>query len=63
MEIFSIKMAIEIREINIKTEVRSQVADRTEQANEKELQQLRDQLLDECKRMILGKTKKKQYKR
>lgn len=56
-------MAIEIREINIKTEVRTQALQRNEHVQEKELQQLREQLMDECKRLILGKTKKKHYKR
>jgi hypothetical protein len=56
-------MPIEIREIIIKTEITSSGHTRQGRVNEKELGMFRKQLLEECKRMISGKTKKNSYKR
>jgi hypothetical protein len=56
-------MPIEIREIIIKTEIASINGNRSSVAKEKEISQLKKQLLEECKRMITGNTKKEVYKR
>lgn len=56
-------MAIEIREINIKTEVTTLAIIQNEAEAEKDLKLLRDQLLDECKKLISIKTRRKEYKR
>ncbi|WP_316821912.1 DUF5908 family protein [Pedobacter gandavensis] len=56
-------MAIEIRELIIKTEI--SVRDRNYESgiNEEELRQLKKQVLEECKRFIAERTKKTSYKR
>ena len=56
-------MPIEIREITIRTEVRTTAFQREELKEERDLQRMREQLLEECKKLILGRTKRKNYKR
>lgn len=56
-------MPIEIRELIIKTEIVSKDSFKDSNANETEIQLLKKQLLEECKRMIAERTKKNSYKR
>lgn len=56
-------MAIEIREITIKTQVNSGLVLQEEIINEKELESIRFKILEECKRLILSKTTSKRNKR
>lgn len=56
-------MPIEIKEITIKTEVRTRVYEAEDAKYERDLHLLREQLLDECKRLIIGKTKRSIHKR
>lgn len=55
-------MPVEIRELVIKTEI---VSGNTKQHtfNDKEVQALRKQLLEECRRLITETTREKRYKR
>lgn len=55
-------MAIEIREIIIKTEIRAGERKPAE-ANAKQLAALKSQVLAECKRIIAEKMEKRTYKR
>ncbi|VXB08373.1 conserved hypothetical protein [Flavobacterium sp. 9AF] len=56
-------MPIEIRELIIKTEITSSNKIREDIPKENEINLLKKQLLDECRRMITEKTKKSNYKR
>ena len=56
-------MPIEIREIIIKTEIRTVVQDRRIIKKKEDFQVMRKQLLQECKRIIFEQTKKNIYKR
>jgi hypothetical protein len=56
-------MPIEIREINIKTNVLSHTASRDAGMDPHEFHRLREQLLDECKKLLLSNTSKRRYKR
>lgn len=56
-------MPIEIREVNIKTNVVSSSDSGNSMMNERELSRFREQLLEECKKLIQSKTNKKRYKR
>ncbi|MEM0577648.1 MULTISPECIES: DUF5908 family protein [Flavobacterium] len=56
-------MPIEIRELIIKTEISSRDNFKDSNAKEAEIQLLKKQLLEECKRMIAERTKKNSYKR
>jgi len=57
-------MPVEIRELIIKTSISINERITTVSAiKEKELDTLKKQLLDECKRMIAGSTQKSSYKR
>lgn len=55
-------MPIEIRELIIKTEVRSEMP-APSKPSERELDALRAKLLRECKRLMSGSTKNNTYKR
>ncbi|MFB9065400.1 DUF5908 family protein [Flavobacterium branchiarum] len=48
-----------MRELIIKTEIVSKDSFKNDNANEAEIQLLKRQLLEECKRMIAERTKKK----
>jgi len=56
-------MAIEIRELVIKTEIHSGKTAQSNGLNAKEVDQLRNQLLEECKRMLYSSEKRKQHNR
>jgi hypothetical protein len=56
-------MPIEIRELIIKTEVSTTNRNNMAGINEQELDVLKKQLLDECKRIISGSVKKNNQKR
>ena len=56
-------MAIEIREIVIKTEIRTSSSRNKTKMVKGDLDQIKRELLDECKRIIFESTKKKIYKR
>ena len=56
-------MPIEIRELIIKTEISSRDKSDDAPIKEAEMYVLKKQLLEECKRMIVEKTKKSIYKR
>jgi predicted ATP-grasp superfamily ATP-dependent carboligase len=51
-------MPVEIRELIIKTQVSANDMHRQAEINEKDVQQLKQQLLAECKKMITERTKK-----
>lgn len=64
MEIYLIDiMPIEIRELIIKTEISSTAKNNAFDMGVKELEILKTQLLEECKRIIATKTKKNIHKR
>jgi hypothetical protein len=56
-------MPIEIRELIIKTEISSAAKNNVSDMGIKELEALKTQLLEECKRIIATKTKKNIHKR
>ena len=56
-------MPIEIREITIKTDISTNNRDRSTGMKEKDLNVLKKQLLEECKRIISVNTKRMSYKR
>jgi hypothetical protein len=56
-------MPIEIRELIIKTEISSTAKNVGSEIGTKELETLKTQLLEECKRIITANTKKNTYKR
>jgi hypothetical protein len=56
-------MPIEIREIIIKTEISTGERKGTGTIKDKDLNALKKQLLEECKRMISETSKKQTYKR
>lgn len=56
-------MPIEIRELIIKTEISSTSGRHSGGVKEKELNLLKKQLLEECKRIISENTKRSDYKR
>lgn len=56
-------MPIEIRELIIKTEVRTANSVTSTAIRDHDLSMLKDQLLDSCKRMIQEQTKRTNYKR
>lgn len=56
-------MPIEIREIVIKTEISSTAQNNAGTIREKDLNMLKRQLLEECKRIISETSKKQTYKR
>jgi hypothetical protein len=56
-------MPIEIRELIIRTEVRTNMGAHNPLIEEDDLSNLKDDILTACKRMILEKTKKNQFKR
>ncbi|NTE05720.1 hypothetical protein G6M26_21010 [Agrobacterium tumefaciens] len=56
-------MPIEIRELIIKTEIFSGQKSNGQEISMKDLEHLKMQLLEECKRIIAVKTQHKNYKR
>ena len=56
-------MPVEIRELIIKTEVRSQLDGNHPHMNEEDISGLKEDILSACKRMIQEKSKKNQFKR
>lgn len=56
-------MPIEIREIIIKTEISTGEKNQTRGLKEKELNFLKKQVMEECKRILAANTKKSGYKR
>jgi len=56
-------MPIEIRELIIKTEISSIAKNNESDIGVRELETLKAQLLEECKRIITAKTKKNIHKR
>jgi hypothetical protein len=56
-------MPIEIREIIIRTDISVNSRNKSEGIKEKDISLLRKQLLEECKRLISGNTKRTGYKR
>jgi len=56
-------MPVEIREITIKTDISTGSRERSGVVNQKELEKLKQQLRDECMRLIAANTKKAGYKR
>lgn len=56
-------MAVEIRELIIKTEISAGDRNYGTGIKEEDLMQLRKQLLEECKKIIAEQTKKTSYKR
>lgn len=56
-------MPVEIREIIIKTEIVSGTREHSGSVKEKDINTLKKQLLEECKRLIAEQTKRNNYKR
>ncbi|WP_430410644.1 DUF5908 family protein [Kordia sp.] len=56
-------MPIEIRELVIKTEIQSVTRSATASHQKQDLSQLKNELLETCKRMISESHKKEKYKR
>ena len=56
-------MAIEIRELVIKTEIRSSESRSNNKKSPKELKDLKKEILKECKRLIVNNSIQKKYKR
>ncbi len=56
-------MPVEIRELIIKTEVRSTPGTTSSENSMEDLNVWRKQLLEECRRMVLEVTKKNKYNR
>jgi len=56
-------MPIEIREIVIKTDVRTNVSSQNSQLTKSEIQKMKNQLMLECKKMVENQLKRKQIKR
>lgn len=56
-------MPVEIREITIRTDISANGKSQPSAARDKELQLLKKQLLEECRRMLTVNTKRTGYKR
>jgi len=56
-------MAVEIRELIVKTEVSTGSSGNSIVSNSADLKHLKKQVLEECKRMLLEREKKSNYKR
>jgi hypothetical protein len=56
-------MPIEIRELIIKTEISSSGYNKTAYAKDKQLEKLRKQLLEECKKLVSPAAKRTTHKR
>ncbi|WP_323789883.1 DUF5908 family protein [Psychroserpens sp.] len=56
-------MAIEIREVIIKTEIRTSNSKEQYRRSQGDMDSVKKELLEECKRMLLETTKRKIYKR
>jgi len=56
-------MPIEIRELVIKTEIKSALQSATASHQRHDISRLKDELLETCKRMISESHKKEKYKR